>query len=155
MTAGVEHAKWTQVIVADREFLSGSSLLRLLDVIDHVYPIRHIAARKLEGANLGSLEQAWDPRLYGMTEFRALCAEVTQFDWGDFQCFQEIPRDVAVDPNTTYAELIRLADVTVRAVDDSSFYIYTRMATVATALQRVYPGAEVREGVPEEFEFPE
>jgi len=31
-----------------------------------------------------------------------------------------------VDSNIAYAEFIRLADVTVRAVDDSSFYISAR-----------------------------
>jgi hypothetical protein len=146
---------WNEVILRDPTHLSGASLLSLLEVIGQAYDTRYVAVRRVEGADLGPLEQAWEPRLYDVREFTGLCAGVRQFDWGDFQCFDHQPVASALDVDVPYPDLIRLAGVTIRAVDDAWFYIYTQLPIVMSALRNAYSELEVHTGALEEFVFPE
>ena len=152
-----EKEEWWQVVIADESALSGESLIRLLQLVSQHVSAQFVVLDDIEGAGEGINGLVSDDETLLVLSVQAVidCARaVVQFDWGDFFLLGHKEEAVQWLPGAPYDDSVRKALVTIRAVDDTYFYIYTRNKDLVDVLVKNYPQAEVWKGPIKGLEFP-
>lgn len=146
--------QWHQLEIRDDTGLSGASFVRLLEALCNAMPVDHVVVSRAEGAAPAFGDLFPEMEQLTVDDLKNRAGQVTQFDWGDFFLTKQ-PRALAAIGAGKYHDLLPLTDATIRAVDDTYFYVYTRDQRAADALAQHYPAA-TRSVLPvDELVFPD
>jgi hypothetical protein len=144
---------WYQVEICDPSALSGDSVVRLLTELATLLPVARVVVSRAEGSGPGF--NALFPELMELDvpTIVSHAQQVTQFDWADF-FLVDTPGAVAdVSPSGDYREILPRTLATVRAVDDTYFYLYTRDRATAETVARTHIGAKIDARRIEDLDF--
>jgi len=133
--------RWFTVIVRDSHSLSGKSVEKFVGPLLSMLGIKCVFVRDLAGS-LGRMADS-SGTLIGAADFMSRVGTAGQYDWAFFFLFGEQP---SCDPTSLDARddtaLVGVADLTIRLVDDSFFYVYGRDSNVFRYLCERYPERE-------------
>jgi hypothetical protein len=151
-----ESEEWWQIVIEDESALSGESLIRLLKLVSPNIEVHFVAVDDIEGggAGISRLMNNGAPLVLSLQAVLDSAESVVQFDWGDFFLFQNKEQALQVLPGEPYSDSVCKALVTVRAVDDTYFYVYTRSQDLVEAILEKYSEAEVWKSPLKKLEFP-
>jgi hypothetical protein len=136
--------QWIQIIIKDKEFLSGKSTSKLIDLIGKVLCIKFIILNDINGwGNAVCVLEDVEEEVVRIEEVLTPISEVKQFDWGDFFLFSEYPTDWNFT-GLKLSPMVAQTTSTVRTVDDTYFYIYTPFEAVLEELKRKYKIESIR-----------
>jgi hypothetical protein len=145
---------WYQIVIQDETDLSGSALKRLVRIIAEILPVHFVVICDAEGAgpNFTSVFPPGQIVELELGKFTSVVMEVVQFDWGDFFLMLRDGQLNSCAP--PYADMLPRALATIRAVDDTYFYVYTSDMKTADELCRAYPAAQRQAGKFSDLDFP-
>ena len=145
--------RWSQIIIEDEQYLSGSSLLALTEVAVRAAPAHFVLAMGVVGTNVFD-QTTKNIAVMTPEEFISKLSAVTQIDWGTFLFFRDRWPACSIIANTPIREAIMRSIFAIRAVDDGYYYIYTRNDVVVRSIRVAYPHAEMRQGDIQSLDFP-
>lgn len=148
---------WYQIEIKSDAALSGPSLAQLIRTIARGAPvITAVGVTDIEGAG-DDLESRF-PRdrvtILDLDTFLVSVTDIDQFDWGDFFLARVSSDLLGVQPSASYEEILPRVLATVRAVDDTYFYVYTRDRAIAQRLHNAHRDSRLKEGNLAELDFP-
>lgn len=85
----------------------------------------------------------------------AVAQGIVQFDWGDFFFCKTKTTAESIHESDPYAAAIAKAEVTLRCVDDSFFYIYGTDPRLFLSVRNAVSPADSKQGELAELDFPE
>jgi len=133
--------KMHEIIVRDPDFLSGRSVQLFVTRMINGFGINWIRVDDIKGAVQGLAGR--DGELMCATIFLQLVAQASQYDWAFFYMFSGLPeRPTEVELKDT--DRLIDADLTVRLVDDTFFYVYSKNGEIAEKILILYPQSEHR-----------
>ena len=144
---------WYEVVVPDPSNLSGPFVAAFLKLVARFMKIKNLVIDDLSGANVSELIENYTATIVELDIVVNLIANAVQFDWCNFllfKCGGYIP-----GKDESYAEFISKTTITVRAVDDSDLYLYTRDEGLVKEIIARYKGIAVNRGTLESFVYPE
>lgn len=153
MSAKDSENDWWQVIIEDEDSLSGDSVAKTLSIIfNHLQPIL-VVLDDIEGAGIGVLRKRSDVAGIEPSQLLEMLKAVVQLDWCDFYL---VDNDVAIKTmfKKPYWEIISSTIATVRAVDDTYFYIYTKDYSLVQILLKEHPDAEIKKDDIKNLDYP-
>lgn len=142
---------WYQVIVQDPNALSGSSIYSFLKTILTFEPSTLVAIDDIEGAGISDLKSI--NNIIEVDILLEAIKHVVQLDWGDF-FFIDNKKDIA-DLKKSYPDIIISTKFTVRAVDDTYFYLYTQNKYLVDGIKLKYNNCEIEHKSLQEYIYPE
>jgi hypothetical protein len=147
---------WYQIEIEDESALSGPSLMRLVRTLAEVRAVEAVVVIGAEGAgpNFATMFPSDEMVELEIGEFVNRASLVTQFDWGDFHLANQRGDLAGLEVTTPYEEVLPRTFASVRAVDDTYFYVYTRSNAAMEAVTRAYPAARVHAGCIQDLDFP-
>lgn len=145
---------WFLVVIEDPNSLPGTSIYKIIRLLQKLLNIKYVGLSDLEGAGINNLVKKDEQPLIEIELFLKRVQSVEQFDWGDFFLFSSPPNDGQPFTQKTYPEMISLTETTIRAIDDSYIYIYTPNESINYLIQKNYQVEEVKAGKLEELEYP-
>jgi hypothetical protein len=124
-----------EIIVAPEDGSTGENLVKVLNCLEVParFPVAVVTDVECNG------DRTWvKPRAFSTTTQEVLnyAKSVGQFDWGTFFFFRQPVPDTTV--NQEFDALFAEAELTVRAVDDTYFYIYSQTEDDVIRLGRIY-----------------
>jgi hypothetical protein len=144
---------WSQIIIEDPEYLSGSSLRDLTEVATKAAPINYVLAMGVVGTDVFAPTRE-NTTVMTVEEFTSKLSTVTQIDWGSFLFFRDRSFADWITASTPLRDAIRLSIFSIRAVDDGYYYIYSKNDVVARSIRVTYQNAECRQGDIHSLDFP-
>jgi hypothetical protein len=148
--------RWFQIEIQDGTGLSGPSAARIIKTIAKAAPrATVIGVAHAEGA-APDFATTFPPdslREFDVAGLLGTLGDVVQFDWADFY-FVGNREDLCGAQEAQYEEVVPRTVATVRAIDDTYYYVYTRDRNVVDRLRSEYPQARHRESTVAELDFP-
>lgn len=134
---------WHQFEIQDERLLSGPSLTDLVSLLAHVLPTRFVVVGRAEGGGPNFRRTFGSESFieFALADFMDAAQGVVQFDWGDFFLVEKKGEFGDLSPATPYSVLVDRATATVRAVDDTYFYVYTSEDRAAKEIMAAYAAA--------------
>lgn len=130
-----------EIIATPPEGATGDNLLRILAALDVSSRTSDVIVADVECNG----DRSWiqpSPFRTSVQRLFEYAARVGQFDWGTFFFFRETTQtDIA---RSSFQSLFLQADITVRAVDDTYFYVYSPNLEDAERVTAIFP-AEFQE----------
>jgi len=131
---------WNRLIVRDPQSLSGLSVFEFVDPIIKKANIASVVASDLEGAYSG-LRDLKDV-IISSVEFLEKVVQATQYDWAFSFLYRESMRPLLC--GSDHRSMIAAADITIRLVDDTYIYVYSRAGLALIDLKGLWPQAEAK-----------
>jgi hypothetical protein len=149
--------EWYQVEIRDDSALSGASLVRLLETLLTVVPAQTVAVRGAEGAGPDFASVFPSDRIvpFDIDAFKRVASQVVQFDWGDFLLAKHADELTNIPADAAHEALLPRALATIRAVDDTYFYVYTTDPDTVAVLTRAFPSAKVHTASLDRLDYPD
>jgi hypothetical protein len=124
-----------EIVVTPEGGSTGQNLIAVIDRLDVAQRFPHVAVLDVECNENRTWAQS--PPFFTTTqEVLKYARSVGQFDWASFFFFAP---DCAPAPNEwRFATLFAKADLTIRAVDDTYFYVYSPLAEDVSLLSKVF-----------------
>lgn len=144
-----------QVIIRDPAFLSGTSLRQIASVIASCARSKFVAVRDVEGSGKSIPELAADVGILGLDELLELAVGITQIDWGDFFFCDTSQKAGTISHDDDYVAAIPKADVTLRCVDDTFYYVYGTSSRLLAELINVLPSGDTKHGELADLDYPD
>jgi hypothetical protein len=125
-----------EIIVIPDDGTTGQNLIRLINTLALASRLSNVVVLDVE-CN-GNRTWAQQPPFLSTTqEVMNYAQAVGQFDWATFFFFP--PAETPASDEHQFETLFAKAHVTIRAVDDTYFYVYSPIADDATLLSKVFP----------------
>ena len=119
---------WYLVTIKDPEYLSGYSTKKMIQLLSNAKAFKFVILDCIDGSGkdwvIYSLKTK-NNTVIKIDDLLKIFDDVNQFDWGDFFLFTEFPQDSINPKKESYAFVISQTNTTLRAVDNTHFYIYT------------------------------
>lgn len=152
MNEGFELGVWYQIVASDPNFLSGTSVARFVESMSTEFDIRYGLATDLVGG-IQELKEV-EGVIVSLDDLLQRIRSADQIDWAFFFLFKEMHAIPArLSKRGIRAEILS-AHVTIRLVDDTYFYVYTRDDRLSSYLLRRHHGAAERICSLENLEIP-
>lgn len=140
---------WYQVVISDPALLSGMSVRRFLEPLVNLLSLRYVLPKDLSGAIAELL--TFSGTIMSTREFMQHVEHAAQYDWAFFHFYSARPigKDDLDDITT-----IEHSDLTIRLVDGSHFFVYSKSPEVLQQLKCNYLLSECIFGELKDFVIP-
>ena len=139
---------WQQLILTDKNYLSGESVLGIVENVIKIFKVRTVIVGDLVGAITGLRD--FEGKELKSIEFLSKVKLAVQYDWAFFYMFENSVT-IGFDQND-FKLSIQNADITVRLADNSYVYVYTQNAFAIKQLKSLYPESVLSEVEPSNLE---
>lgn len=137
----LKNNNWYLVTLEDKDALPGKSFFKIIQLILKVVNFKFVIIDDIEGAGedwlVYSLQEK-ENTIMEIDDFLKVLCGVTQFDWGDFFLFKEYPSSWNNSEEEFYPNVISQTDTTIRAIDDTYIYIYTKYKEIVDLIKNNY-----------------
>lgn len=145
---------WEQLVIVDPQALPGSTLSKVIKSIIKCIQLTYVISANIEGAGTSLLERE-QAKVLTIEDFLNKLLQVIQFDWGDFYLFKLKPENPNTFLSKDYENLLPKAEVTLRAIDDTYLYIYTKNITIINQIKIEYELESSRTASIVNLDFPD
>jgi hypothetical protein len=124
-----------EIIVNQETLLTGKNLIEIIQCLDLQQRMPHVVVADIECNG----DRTWvqkPPFPTTVQEVVNYASRVGQFDWATFFFFSNLR--ALTEEDYRFEQLFARAALTIRAVDDSNFYIYTPLAKDVTHLSQKF-----------------
>lgn len=142
---------WYLIIIKDSQDLSGTSIFKILNIIQKTIRFEYVILNDINGAGVAELAKKENTPVL-VADLIMDIEKVVQFDWGDFFLFKNFPKQW--DNKKSYPNLVTESDTTIRAIDDTYIYIYTQYKEILNILSQFYNIESISFDFIENLEFP-
>lgn len=154
MFDNIDDLYW-QIIIADDSLLSGSSTCKIINQIISMRPAGFVLVEEVDWFSkmIDNNMQSNDPIVVTTEKLLKNVENIEQFDWFHFVFFGS-ENDAFAHTKDSYRDNIIYGTFTIRGVDNSYFYIYTKHDDIAQVIMDSYDCTEYRHGRISEMTIP-
>jgi hypothetical protein len=116
---------------------------------------RFVCIRDVEGAGASIARLSTGITVMTVDDLLIVAAGIIQIDWGDFFFCGAKSKAESISQHDAYAVAVAKADVTLRCVDDTFFYVYGTSSQLLSSLVGVLPFEQTKEGDLLELDYPD
>lgn len=153
----LNNQKWTQIIIQDPDFLSGSSINTIYNLLIENLKFKYVIINDIEGSGRDWIVnnlQKQENVILEVFEIKKSLLSIKQLDWGDFFFFSERPLHWENLNDGYYPILIKQSQTLLRAVDNQYFYIYCPSEKVVNIVQSGFVIENIKEDILENLDYP-